>query len=84
MRAEPVMNENIQNAFGYFGKLPSWGDFIQQLLPQDFANGWHEWLQISMASARESLVSSVRDRASTKSVGSAVTREDSVSWVRVS
>ena len=49
------MAENIQNEFGYFGKLPNWGDFIQQLLPQDFANSWHEWLQFSMASARETL-----------------------------
>lgn len=44
-----------QNEFGYFGKLPTFGDFIHQLLPQDFANGFHEWLQQSMASARTAL-----------------------------
>jgi type VI secretion system protein ImpM len=44
-----------QMEFGYFGKLPAWGDFIHQLLPQDFTNQWHEWLQQSMADARESL-----------------------------
>lgn len=49
------MNERVQNEFGYFGKLPILGDFIQQLLPQDFSNRWHEWLQGSMAAARESL-----------------------------
>jgi type VI secretion system protein ImpM len=49
------MTEKIQNEFGYFGKLPIWGDFVHQRLPQDFANGWHRWLQESMASAREAL-----------------------------
>ena len=44
-----------QLEFGYFGKLPILGDFIHQLLPQDFANTWHEWLQRSMADARESM-----------------------------
>jgi type VI secretion system protein ImpM len=47
--------EGAQNQFGYFGKLPTLGDFVHQLLPQDFANGWHEWLQQSMAAAREAL-----------------------------
>jgi len=46
--------EVTQNEFGYFGKLPTFGDFVHQLLPQDFANGWHEWLQHCMADARES------------------------------
>lgn len=47
--------EAVDNDFGYFGKLPTFGDFIHQVLPQDFTNGFHEWLQFSMASARESL-----------------------------
>lgn len=47
--------EAVQNEFGYFGKLPTVGDFIHQVLPQDFANGFHEWLQLSMAQTRESL-----------------------------
>ena len=47
--------ETRQNEFGYFGKLPCRGDFIQQVLPQDFANRWHEWLQPSMATARDQL-----------------------------
>jgi len=47
--------ESVQNEFGYFGKIPTLGDFVQQVLPQDFANSFHEWLQISMAGARESL-----------------------------
>jgi len=47
--------ETVQNEFGYFGKLPTVGDFIHQVLPQDFATCFHEWLQLSMAQARESL-----------------------------
>lgn len=44
-----------QNEFGYFGKLPTLGDFIHQVLPLDFVNNWHEWLQVSMAAARTAL-----------------------------
>lgn len=47
--------ERIQNEIGYFGKLPAFGDFIHQLLPQDFANGFHAWLQNAMAGARAML-----------------------------
>jgi type VI secretion system protein ImpM len=50
-----MSTEDTQNQFGYFGKLPTLGDFIHQVLPQDFANGWHAWLQQSMADARDSL-----------------------------
>jgi type VI secretion system protein ImpM len=50
-----MSTEVVQNEFGYFGKLPTLGDFVHQLLPQDFVNGWHEWLQQSMAEAREAL-----------------------------
>lgn len=46
---------STQNEFGYFGKLPTRGDFIHQLLPQDFTNAFHEWLQFSMAGARDAL-----------------------------
>lgn len=47
--------DNGQLEFGYFGKLPSLGDYIHQVLPQDFANHWHVWLQETMAGGRESL-----------------------------
>ena len=49
------MTERTQNEFGYFGKLPIWGDFVHQILPQDFANAWHPWLQQSMAETKETL-----------------------------
>jgi type VI secretion system protein ImpM len=45
----------VQYEFGYFGKLPTLGDFVHQSLPQDFANRFHEWLQATMAGARETL-----------------------------
>jgi len=38
---------------GYYGKLPTYGDFIQKRLPQDFINVWHQWLQTGMLAARE-------------------------------
>jgi len=50
-----VTVNSLQNQFGYFGKLPTFGDFIHQLLPQDFANGFHTWLQQAMAAARAAL-----------------------------
>jgi type VI secretion system protein ImpM len=38
---------------GFYGKLPTYGDFIQKRLPQDFVNPWHQWLQTGMLAARE-------------------------------
>jgi type VI secretion system protein ImpM len=38
---------------GFYGKLPTYGDFIQKRLPQDFINPWHEWLQVNMLAVRE-------------------------------
>lgn len=50
-----MSSETVQHEFGYFGKLPTLGDFVHRSLPQDFANRFHEWLQASMAQGRESL-----------------------------
>lgn len=38
---------------GFYGKLPTYGDFIQKRLPTDFVNPWHEWLQSGMMACRE-------------------------------
>ncbi len=38
---------------GFYGKLPTYGDFIQKRLPTDFINPWHEWLQNGMMACRE-------------------------------
>jgi type VI secretion system protein ImpM len=40
---------------GWFGKLPSLGDFASRRLPAAFVHGWDEWLQLGLASAREAL-----------------------------
>lgn len=50
-----MRREAVQYEFGFFGKIPTLGDFVHQVLPQDFANGFHEWLQRSMAGARDTL-----------------------------
>lgn len=38
---------------GFYGKLPTYGDFIQKRLPTDFINPWHAWLQSGMVACRE-------------------------------
>jgi len=42
---------------GFYGKLPSYGDFIQKRLPRDFIAPWDEWLQTGIAAAKERLPS---------------------------
>jgi len=49
------MSSNAIEGFGYFGKVPARGDFIQSHLPSDFINGWSEWLQAITAVSREQL-----------------------------
>lgn len=41
--------------FGFFGKLPSQGDFVSRRLPWDFTETWDAWLQAGLAQARERL-----------------------------
>jgi len=40
---------------GFYGKLPSLGDFASRRLPQDFISSWDKWLQSSLATSREIL-----------------------------
>src|SRR6185437_5859606 len=40
---------------GFFGKLPSHGDFIRRHLPDAFVNVWDEWLQGCIAESRARL-----------------------------
>ena len=55
MPQEFVMN-SITNGPGFFGKLPSNGDFVTRRLPRiPFLNTWDEWLQQAMAKSREQL-----------------------------
>jgi type VI secretion system protein ImpM len=42
-------------AVGFFGKLPSNGDFLQRRVPQSFLDIWDPWLQECVHASRESL-----------------------------
>jgi type VI secretion system protein ImpM len=42
-------------AVGFYGKLPSRGDFLQRRVPQEFVDTWDAWLQQCMHSAKEVL-----------------------------
>ena len=41
--------------FGFYGKLPSQGDFVGRRLPWDFNEAWDLWLQDGVRRAREQL-----------------------------
>jgi len=40
---------------GFYGKLPSHGDFLRRRLPDAFVSGWDAWLQDCLAGSREAL-----------------------------
>ncbi|HKE96735.1 MAG TPA: type VI secretion system-associated protein TagF [Povalibacter sp.] len=40
---------------GWFGKLPSHGDFLQRRAPEEFVNTWDPWLQECIAQSRVQL-----------------------------
>jgi serine/threonine-protein phosphatase Stp1 len=40
---------------GFYGKLPSYGDFVRRALPQSFVQPWDHWLQTCVAATRDSL-----------------------------
>lgn len=40
---------------GFFGKLPSRGDFVGRSLPDSFLQPWDNWLQHALAASREQL-----------------------------
>ncbi len=42
-------------AAGWYGKIPSLGDFASRRLPADFIGAWDLWLQHSMAASRATL-----------------------------
>ena len=41
--------------FGFFGKLPINGDFIQRNLPAHFAHPWDVWLQENLSACQQEL-----------------------------
>lgn len=40
---------------GFYGKIPSRGDFLQKGLPIDFVQAWDKWLEAAIAHGREAL-----------------------------
>lgn len=42
-------------ACGFYGKVPTHGDFVRRRVPDDFLAPWDEWLQRSIAEARDGL-----------------------------
>lgn len=40
---------------GFYGKVPSTGDFIRRRLSRTFVDPWHAWLQGAIAASREAL-----------------------------
>ena len=40
---------------GFYGKLPSQGDFVSRRLPWEFTSGWDDWLQQGLLASRTSL-----------------------------
>jgi type VI secretion system protein ImpM len=40
---------------GFYGKLPTYGDFITRRMPKDFQHAWHEWVATSIGAAREAM-----------------------------
>ncbi|MCU0834575.1 MAG: type VI secretion system-associated protein TagF [Chromatiaceae bacterium] len=42
-------------AIGFFGKLPSHGDFVRRSLPAELVNLWDPWLQAGLAESRQVL-----------------------------
>ena len=46
---------NMDNSAGFYGKLPSHGDFLSRRLPRQFVEPWDQWLQNGIAASREQL-----------------------------
>lgn len=50
-----TMNSEYSSVAGWYGKIPSLGDFVSRRLPPDFINTWDTWLQQGMAISRTQL-----------------------------
>ena len=50
-----MMGDKEALTVGWYGKIPSLGDFISRRLPANFIDTWDTWLQKAMATSREQL-----------------------------
>src|SRR5690348_11514038 len=49
------MSEPVSLIPGWYGKMPSLGDFASRRLPQQFISRWDNWLQHAMTTSRADL-----------------------------
>ena len=49
------LTEPMNLELGFYGKLPSVGDFVSRRLSSDFISSWDAWLQSSLAASHEVL-----------------------------
>lgn len=55
MPGEPVAAGQGAAVLGYYGKVPTRGDFVQRRLPRSFLDPWDGWLQRAIAVSRDQL-----------------------------
>ncbi len=61
MPGEAVAAQGGTAILGYYGKVPTNGDFVLRRLPRSFVDPWDTWLQRAMAVSREQLAESWLD-----------------------
>jgi type VI secretion system protein ImpM len=49
------MPSEFVNTLGYYGKVPTLGDFVGSRLPRSFVDSWDLWLQEAIAASRRQL-----------------------------
>ncbi len=55
MPREAVEAAPDPHTVGYFGKVPTRGDFVQRRLPRSFVGPWDDWLQGAVAASKAQL-----------------------------
>lgn len=55
MNARATSEDPGNNGPGFFGKLPTRGDFVERRLPHSFVTGWDSWLQRCLAVSQANL-----------------------------
>lgn len=55
MSGETLETVSAAAAVGYFGKVPTRGDFVQRRLPRSFLDPWDGWLQGAVAASKSQL-----------------------------
>ncbi|MEW8523021.1 MAG: type VI secretion system-associated protein TagF [Candidatus Thiodiazotropha endolucinida] len=55
MSEQTLNNAMHEDAPGFYGKIPSLGDFVTRRLPRGFIAPWETWMQEAIANSREQL-----------------------------